>query len=148
MWNELLSESTALFDEFDRVRRELDRLFEPFGGPADLRSIGRGAFPTVNVANEEDTVHVLVFAPGMAADAFDVSVQGNLLTITGKRALPAQDDKSQVWVSERFAGEFRRTLGLPDDVDPGRVDAQYRDGVLWIKLQRHEAARPRKVQVH
>jgi HSP20 family protein len=148
MWNELLSESTALFDEFDRVRRELDRLFEPFGGPADLRSIGRGAFPTVNIANEEDTVHVLVFAPGMAADGFDVSVQGNLLTITGKRALPGQDEKAQLWVGERFAGEFRRTMGLPDDVDPNRVDAQYRDGVLWIKLRRHESARPRKVQVH
>ena|SRR5689334_3610000 len=148
MWNELLSESTALFDEFDRVRRELDRLFEPFGGPADLRSVGRGAFPTVNIANEEDTVHVLVFAPGMASDAFDVSVQGNLLTITGKRDLPVKDDKSQIWVSERFAGEFRRTMGLPDDVDPARVDAQYRDGVLWIKLQRRETARPRKIQIH
>jgi len=148
MWNELLSESTALFDEFDRVRRELDRLFEPFGGPADLRSIGRGAFPTVNVANEEDAVHVLVFAPGLSPDGFDVSVQGNLLTITGQRALPRQDDKSQVWVSERFAGEFRRTMGLPDDVDPNQVDAQYRDGVLWIKLRRQESARPRRVQVH
>jgi HSP20 family protein len=148
MWNELLSESTALFGEFDRVRRELDRLFEPFGGPADLRSVGRGAFPTVNIANEEDAVHVLVFAPGMASDGFDVSAQGNLLTITGKRALPLQDDKSQIWVTERFAGEFRRTIGLPDDVDPGRVDARYRDGVLWIKLQRRETARPRKIQIH
>lgn len=149
MWNELLSESTALFDEFDRVRRELDRLFEPFGGPADLRSVGRGAFPTVNVANEEDTVHVLVFAPGMASDAFDVSMQGNLLTITGQRdpALPERDP-SQIWVNERFAGEFRRTLGLPDDVDPGRVEAQYRDGILWIKVRRRESARPRKIQIH
>jgi HSP20 family protein len=148
MWNELLSESTALFDEFDRVRRELDRLFEPFGGPADLRSVGRGAFPTVNIANEEDSVHVLVFAPGMAADAFDVTVQGNLLTITGKRELPAADAAAQSWVSERFAGEFRRTMGLPDDVDASKVDAQYRDGVLWIRLQRREAARPRKIQIH
>jgi HSP20 family protein len=148
MWNELLSESTTLFDEFDRVRRELDRLFEPFGGPADLRSAGRGAFPTVNIANEEDTVHVLVFAPGLASDGFDVTVQGNLLTITGKRELADPGEKSQAWVSERFNGEFRRTLGLPDDVDPNRVDAQYRDGVLWIKLQRHENARPRKIQIH
>ena len=147
MWNELLSESTALFDEFDRVRREFDRVFEPFGGAADLRSVGRGAYPTVNIANEEDCVHVLVFAPGLAADAFDVTVQGNLLTITGKRELPA-NDKAQAWVSERFAGEFRRTMGLPDHVDPAKVDAQYRDGVLWIKLQRRETARPRKIQIH
>lgn len=148
MWNELLSESTALFDEFDRIRREMDRLFEPFGGPADLRSLGRGGFPTVNVASEEDTVHVLVFAPGLKPDAFELSVQGNLLTVAGKRELPLADDKTEGWVSERFSGEFRRTLGLPEEVDPNRVDAQYRDGVLWIRLQRPETARPRKIQVH
>lgn len=148
MWNELLTESTALFDEFDRIRREMDRLFEPLGGPADLRSIARGSFPAVNIANEEGLVHVLVFAPGMSADAIDVSVQGNLLTVSGKREIAAPGDKTQIWVNERFAGEFRRTLGLPEDVDPNRVDAQYRDGVLWIKLHRQEAARPRKIQIH
>ena len=147
MWTQLLSEPTRLFDEFDWVTREMDRLFEPMGIPG-LRSTSPGGYPTVNVATEEDKVHVLVFAPGIASDKLDVQVQGNVLSICGKRDELSTDRDTRVWADERFAGEFRRVLTLPDDVDPNRVEAQSRDGVLWIQVGRSEAARPRKIQVH
>ena len=147
MWTQLLSEPTRLFDEFDWLTREMDRLFEPMGIPG-LRSTSPGGYPTVNVATEEDKVHVLVFAPGIASDELDVQVQGNVLSISGKRDELATDQDTRIWADERFAGEFRRVLTLPDDVDPNRVEAQTRDGVLWIQVGRSEAARPRKIQVH
>lgn len=147
MWNDFIAEPTRLFDEFDWLSREMDRLFEPLGVPG-LRSTANGGYPTVNVATEEDKVHVLVFAPGIPSDKLDVQVQGNVLSVSGRRELPQSDDGTRTWISERFAGEFRRTLTLPEDVDPQRVEAQTRDGVLWIQLARSEAARPRKVQIH
>jgi HSP20 family protein len=49
---------------------------------------------------------------------------------------------------ERFNGDFRRVIGLPDDLDPERVDAKYRDGVLQITIQRRESARPRQITVN
>ena len=49
---------------------------------------------------------------------------------------------------ERFEGEFRRVVTLPDDVDPERVEAKYRDGVLQITVQRRESARPRQITVN
>lgn len=147
MWNELLAESTRLFDDFDWLSREMDRLFEPLGSPT-LRSSPRSGYPTVNVATEEDKVHVLVFAPGISADKMDVSVQGNTLSVAARREPEAASDDRQIWVNERFAGEFRRTLTLPEDVDATRVEAQSRDGVLWIRIARSEVARPRKIQVH
>jgi HSP20 family protein len=49
---------------------------------------------------------------------------------------------------ERFDGDFRRVVSLPDDVDPDRVDAKYRDGVLQITVQRREIARPRQITVN
>lgn len=147
MWSQLLSEPTRLFDEFDWLTREMDRLFEPMGIPG-LRSTSPGSYPAINVATEEDKVHVLVFAPGIAPDQLDVQVQGNVLSISGKREALASNDGSRVWTEERFAGEFRRVVTLPDDVDPSRVQATTRDGVLWIQVARSEAARPRKIQVH
>jgi HSP20 family protein len=51
-------------------------------------------------------------------------------------------------VRERTAGRFVRTLTLSDDVDPQRVEAQSRDGMVWIQVMRDEAARPRRIQVH
>ncbi|MGB5103429.1 MAG: Hsp20/alpha crystallin family protein [Steroidobacteraceae bacterium] len=146
MWNTLFGESTSLFDEFNWLSREMDRLFEPMGIPA-LRTAGSG-FPAVNVATEEDKVHVLVFAPGIDAGQLDVSILGNVLTVQGRRELPKAPDGAQVWVGERLGGRFCRTLTLPDDVDPQRVEAQSRDGVLWIQVMRQEAARPRRIDVH
>ena len=48
---------------------------------------------------------------------------------------------------ERFNGEFRRVIALPDDVDPDRVEARYRDGILHITVQRREVAKPRQIEV-
>jgi HSP20 family protein len=146
MWNTFFGESTSLFDEFNWLSREMDRLFEPMGVPA-LRTAGSG-FPAVNVATEEDKVHVLVFAPGVDAATLDVSMMGNVLTLRGQRQATDLPEGSQVWVRERPAGRFIRTLTLPDDVDPQRVEAQSRDGLVWIQVMRHEAARPRRIQVH
>ena len=146
MWNTLFGESTSLFDEFNWLSREMDRLFEPMGIPA-LRTAGSG-FPAVNVATEEDKVHVLVFAPGIDPAQLEVSILGNVLTVQGRRELPEIPEGAQVWMNERLAGRFCRTLTLPDDVDPQRVEAQSRDGVLWIQVMRQEAARPRRIPVH
>jgi HSP20 family protein len=147
MWSELLTESTRLFDDFDWLSREMDRLFEPLGSPG-LRSTFGGGYPTVNVASDDNALHVLVFAPGIAADQLDVSLQGRNLTISGKREGHPDSDDNQVWMNERFAGEFRRSLTLPEDLDTAKVEAQSRDGVLWIRLARSEAAKPRKIAIH
>jgi HSP20 family protein len=58
------------------------------------------------------------------------------------------NEKAQYYRRERFDGEFRRVITLPDDVDPERVEAKYRDGVLQITIQRHESARPRQINVN
>jgi HSP20 family protein len=146
MWKHMFGESTSLFDEFNWLSREMDRLFEPMGIPA-LRTAGSG-FPAVNVATEEDKVHALVFAPGIDPEKLNVSILGNVLTVEGTREMPAIPEGCQAWVKERTDGRFIRSMTLPDDVDPERVEAQSRDGVLWIQVMRQEAARPRRIQIH
>ena len=79
--------------------------------------------------------------------ALDVTVtEGNQLTIQGERAAP--DIQGAVWVrQERPAGRFTRAVTLPALVDADKVEAVYADGVLKLTLPKHEAAKPRKVQV-
>jgi HSP20 family protein len=57
------------------------------------------------------------------------------------------DDAADYYRKERFEGEFRRVVTLPDDVDVDKVGAKYRDGVLHVTVQRREAARPRQISV-
>ncbi len=140
------------FDDLRRIEREFDRLLsggQP--GPAGIRAMRRGTFPPINVGATPDRVDVYVFVPGIDPTSVEASIQQNVLSIAGRRAAAAgeggADRKLAYYRRERFAGEFRRALTLPEDVDPERVEAKYRDGVLQVTIQRREAARPRRVTI-
>ena len=135
----------SLLDQFDRLHREMDELFDrPY--PASIRAVARGTFPPVNVGASADQVDVYVFAAGTDPSSLDIQIRQNLLTISGERKLEGKEG-ANYYLRERFNGGFRRTLSLPEDVDPDRVEAGYRDGVLHITIQRREEVKPRKIQV-
>jgi HSP20 family protein len=138
---------TNLFDEFRRLESEVDQLFGRSPWPAGIRSVRRGTFPPINVGSTPERVDVYLFAAGLDPKSIELSVQQNLLTVSGSRKLEPNKD-AEYYRQERFDGEFRRVITLPDDVDPDRADAKYRDGVLQITVQRREAVRPRQIAVH
>ena len=138
---------TSLFDEFRRLEGEMDQLFGRGSLPAGIRATRRGTFPPVNVGATPERVDVYLFAAGLDPKSLDISIQQNLLAVSGDRKVPV-DEADDYYRQERFDGEFRRVITLPDDVDPDRVDAKYRDGVLQITVQRREGARPRQITVN
>ncbi len=143
MFGTLRGFEVSLFDEFRRLQREVDDVFA-----GNLQhSFARGAFPAIDVVSNPQQVDVYLTAPGIDAKGLDISIQQNVLSVTGRRAPQAQD-KGSVHRQERFSGEFRRVITLPEDVDPSRVSASYVDGVVRISVQRREAARPRQIQIH
>ncbi len=137
---------SGIFDEMDRMRRSMDRLF---GGQPEINSIRAGtmgAFPAINVGASNNQVDVYVFAAGLDPAGLDISLQQNLLTVAGERKVEMPEE-AHVYRKERFSGSFRRAITLPDDVDPDRVSANYRDGVLHISVQRREEVKPRQIEV-
>jgi len=109
--------------------------------------VRRGTFPPINVGATPERVDVYVFAGGVDPKTLDISMQQNLLIVAGSRKLEV-DEAADYYRRERFEGEFRRVITLPDDVDPERVDAKYRDGVLQITVHRRESSRPRQIAVN
>ena len=134
------------YDEFRRVESEMDELFGGGHWPAGIRSVAQGTYPPINVGTTSDQVDVYVYAAGLDASSLDISLQQNVLTISGERKAPGKEGVDY-FRKERFDGNFRRLITLPDDVDPDQVDAQYRDGVLQICMKRREATRPRQIEV-
>ena len=63
-------------------------------------------------------------------------------------ALPEAREGAATYANERFAGKFRRVVNLPDDIDPGKVDATYRDGILRVTLAKRESSKPRPIPVN
>lgn len=149
MYESMLNFPGGLFGEFDRLRRELDDVFGVSGLPSSIRSVAPGAVPAINVGRTPTSVEVYAFAPGMDASKFEVTLDRGVLRISGERpsAIPAQDDKVQVYSRERGTGAFMRAVSLPDDIDPAQVRASYRDGVLMVSIARRESAQPKRITV-
>jgi HSP20 family protein len=139
-------DTDSLFDQFRRLENQMDQLFSYSPWPAGIRAAQRGTFPPLNVGSTPERVDVYVFAANLDPKKLDLSIQQNLLSISGTRKVEV-DEKAEYYRRERFDGDFRRVVALPDDVDPERVEAKYRDGVLHITIRRHQSARPRQITV-
>jgi HSP20 family protein len=137
---------SSVFDELWRLQQEVDELFGSWGSPLGIRSLPRGSFPAVNVGQTPERVDVYLFAPGIDPKSLDIAIQQNLLTVSGKRELRAEEE-ADYYREERFSGEFRRVINLPEDVDPDRVQAKYVDGIVQIGVRRRESARPRQIEI-
>ena len=137
---------SSLLDEFRRMGEEMDQLFGGAGWPSGIRSVARGSYPPINIGSTPEQIDVYLFAAGLDTESLDISIQQNLLTIDGERR-PVTEEGADYFRKERYDGAFHRVLSLPDDVDPERVDAAYRDGLLHITIQRREAARPRRIEI-
>ena len=138
-----------LFADFDTLQRSLDQLFGARSFPSSIRAAGRGAFPAINMGVTADAVEIYAFAPGLDPAKLEISVDRGLLTLAGERAstLPAEDDKTTVYANERFSGQFKRVVSLPEDADAAKVEASYRDGVLRITVPKREASKPRRIEI-
>ncbi|MBR8061869.1 Hsp20/alpha crystallin family protein [Burkholderia ambifaria] len=136
-----------LFDEFARVQRQVASLFGEH--PAGIRAVRPNAFPALNVGATDDAIEIVAFAPGMAAADFDVSIDKDLLTISGERKPVPHDasDDLRTYAQERFHGAFRRVVELPQNADADNVSARYENGCLLIRVGRREAAKPRAITV-
>lgn len=131
------------FAELRHLQSQMNRLLE--GG---TRAGSDGAWPPVNMWLGENSVVVAAEMPGVAVDDIDLTVRENTLTITGKRQPPAQNEEVAWHRRERPWGEFSRSIRLPLRVDPDKVQARARNGVLEVELGRPDAERPRKITVN
>jgi HSP20 family protein len=137
----------SLLDELRRLDAGWDDSFTASPWVSGLRSTGWGAYPPINIGSNPESVDVYLFAAGLDPQNLNVSVQQNLLTVSGERK-HEPEAKAQYYRRERFTGAFQRTVTLPDDVDPDKVEAHYRDGVLHVRVGRREEVRPRRIQIH
>jgi HSP20 family protein len=126
-----------------RIARNGPGLIEYSGGSAGGRLSG------AHVGTWAEALEIYAFAPGLDPASVEVSVEKGLLTLSGSRAAQAGTGKdATIYAKERFDGRFRRVVSLPDDSDPARVEASYRNGVLKVVVPRLESAKPRQIAIN
>jgi HSP20 family protein len=129
----------------DRLRQEVNRLFNLFS-PRTEPFFSR-VFPALNLTEKGDTLYVRAELPGVDPENLDISVVEGRLQIRGERRIDVEEEKTSYHRREREGGVFRRTIALPSKVDPGKVSATMKNGVLTITLPKSEEAKPKKITV-
>lgn len=139
------------FDDVLEMQRDINRMFSNFFGRTEdreLTPVREGVWaPVLDVYETKDDLVVRAELPGMSKDEIEITVEGNHLVLRGERDLEHEVDEESYHRIERAYGAFRRALPLPATVDPDKVDATYRNGVLEIRLAKREEAKPRPVKI-
>lgn len=103
--------------------------------------------PAVDVFEEAENIRITAEIPGVRPENIAISLQGNLLTISGTKQQEAEEKTERVHRYERVYGAFERTFTLPASVEPKDIKARYDHGVLTVTLPKSEKAKPRQIEV-
>jgi HSP20 family protein len=140
------------FDTFDpfsnllALQQELERFTR---NPAfSLGPSGYGAYPPINVFEDQEGTVIIAEAPGLDPAKLEISGQGRTLTLRGERKREEGVNPSGYHRRERRFGEFSRSIQLSSDLDIGKATAQYEAGVLMVRVPKAEAAKPRQITVN
>jgi HSP20 family protein len=135
--------------ELARLRNDLTRAFaSPFDDLlAPTASLLEGWTPAFDVYEDKDKFSVKVEVPGMKREDIDISLDGNTLTVSGELKDEEEHKDSETYRAERFFGRFQRSITLPQPVDPNRITATYKDGVLTITLPKTEESKRKQIEV-
>lgn len=140
------------FDAFDpfsnllALQQELERFTR---NPAfSLGPSGYGAYPPINVFEDQDGTVIIAEVPGLDPAKIEISGQARTLTLRGERKREEGLNPSGYHRRERRFGEFSRSIQLSADLDMSKATAKYDSGVLTLKIPKAEAAKPRQITVN
>ena len=153
-------ESTFLpgWRPFEALRRQVDRLFEDFGRddfrPRPFRSLASFegnlankfiTSPAVDVSESDKAYEITAELPGLDQKNIEVRVANGGLTIKGEKKEEREEKQKDYHISERSYGSFERHFGLPESVDPDKIEASFKNGILKLTLPKTaEAQKPAK----
>ena len=130
------------FREMNQLQREMNHLFSGVQGSRSERE-----FPQFNVWEDMNGLLLTTELPGAEPQDIDIVVVGDILTLKGNKKAPAIGEKVSYFQKELFYGDFSRSIKLPYRVDPDKVEAKFKNGVLTINLDRPEEEKPKKITI-
>ena len=155
-----VSRAVQAWHPLESLRREIDRLFEDFDTglwrspfrrsmfnvePFWRRELSFAGVPAVDITESEKAYEVTAELPGMDEKNIEVKLASGNLTIKGEKREEKEEKKKDYYLNERHFGSFERQFRVPESVDPDKIEAIFKKGVLTVTLpKRPEAQKPEK----
>jgi HSP20 family protein len=138
--------------ELTSIQNEMNRLFNTFFDTPTQGGGGNGGalrrwLPAMDLVETEDHFVLKADLPGLSESDVNVEVEDNVLTLSGERKAEHEDKREGYVRVERSFGSFRRSLTLPEGIDPEAVQASFDNGVLEVRIPKPEERKPRKVAI-
>jgi|SRR5579875_786849 len=132
--------------ELNTLQNEMNRLFNRFFDQPSVEA-GRRFIPAMDLVEEDDHYLLRADLPGLTEQDVNVTLQDNVLTVSGERRFEHKQEQDGYRRIERQYGSFTRSLTLPSGVDPESVSAHFDRGVLEVRIPKPEEQKPRKIQI-
>lgn len=143
---------------FDMLQDRIDRMFDDFSSGFGMPGLGRmggmsrgefGVTPSLEMHEQDGKVMINAELPGVDEKDIDISADGDMLTISGEKKSEFEGKENGGYRSERSYGRFSRSVQLPFDIDPGKVEARYDRGVLKLSIDRppEAAQQAKKIEI-
>lgn len=133
-----------MVNPLDTMQREMEQLFRGFDLNPPVRQQGQVNF---RVQELDEGYQVAAELPGLDIDKLEIDVVGRKLSIKGEFVAPQLPEGVKIHRQERRIGSFERILTLPDSLDTDNIDAEYKEGILAIRLPKSRAALPKKIAI-
>lgn len=136
-----------MFSFRNRINHMFDDVFYPIN--RDEVELSMGSWnPVVDVYDNDDSIVIKAELPGIDKEGIEIDVKDRVLTLKGERSSESEVKDDNYYRRERSFGKFERAFNLPADVDPDKIKADYKDGVLKIDIPKPEEKKPRQITIH
>jgi HSP20 family protein len=126
----------------------LERWFEDFFKPSFKVGLAKmETEPAIDVYEKADNVVVRAEIPGVKSEDIKLTVDGNILTISGEKKEETETKKEDYYRTESYYGAFRRAVELPADVKAGEARASYKGGVLKVELPKEKGEKKKEIKI-
>lgn len=105
------------------------------------------SLPTVDVREEKDHYLLEAEMPGLTEKDVDIKLEGNLLSIKAEKQEKEESKKDGYLIRERRSRSYSRSFVLPDDVDPEKIEASFKNGVLDLRMPKKPESKPKQIPV-
>lgn len=139
------------FKEMEEVNRRLSSIFglapaRTANGQEETMTVAQWS-PLVDITEDDHEYLIKAELPEVKKEDVKVTVENGTLTITGERKFEKEEKNKKYHRVERSYGSFVRSFAVPDDADDSKVNAEFKDGVLKVRLVKSEKAKPKSIEV-
>jgi HSP20 family protein len=135
------------FEEFDRMRRQMDRFASGLESGSGEKFQKAGVFPALNLTEDDHNYYIRAELPGVVSEDLDIQATGKNLSISGVRKILPETEGARYHRREREAGQFARVFTLPGLIATGKIEAKLSNGLLRITIPKAEESKPRKISI-